>query len=711
MSTVGAISRRDLAASIAQRCGNAHETSDGWQACCPVHDDTTPSLSIAPTSDKVLLHCFAGCSPEAIVARLGLTMQDLFLNPSTTETRQIIAVYPYHDATGQVIHETVRYAPKTFKQRRPDLVNPGAYVWSLKGITPVLYHLPAVLTAIRSQTLVYIVEGEKDAEALAALGLVATCNPMGANKWRTPYSTMLQGARCVILPDNDEPGHKHAIAVATSLYEKAEGVKILHLPGLPGKGDVSDWLQAGGTREALEHLAKAAPLWTPHVETPAPPPGWPSVNGVHIATITAGITADWRKELKHKKSTGEVLPHYPNLLKILKHHERWQQPAQRLWWDTIRDRHMCGEHLITDTFMVELAEWLGTQEELYLTTLDMLKKCLYAQCEASPRDLIQLWLHNLPPWDHIPRLSTWLHDIVQIDDTPYTHEIARRLPVSMVARALLPGCQYREVIVLEGKENSGKSELVATLAGKEWYVVLSMNLETKESHMMLQRAWVAELAELDSLSRTEEARLKAFLTMKDDTYIPKYKNDSVSFPRRTVFIGTTNDETYLKGQTGNTRFLPIFLAGHIDTQKLHAMRDQLFAEALVSFYAQTETWWQMPDDVASMASEERELRRVGTDYEQPLHEWREYERFAEDVFVNNKRIIFEKDETTWQEIARWFLKIETPERWKDRGLQIQIATTLKAIGWRSVPVWKQGRTTRVWQKRPLEEERSSSIPF
>jgi putative DNA primase/helicase len=124
----------------------------------------------------------------------------------------------------------------------------------------VLYRLPELLAADPA-AVVFVPEGEKDVDAMRALGFVATCNVGGAGKWRTEYSESLAGRHTVILADNDEPGRKHAQHVAKSLAGKAKSIKILELPGLPDKGDVSDWLAAGGTRDKLFDLAAAASEW------------------------------------------------------------------------------------------------------------------------------------------------------------------------------------------------------------------------------------------------------------------------------------------------------------------------------------------------------------------------------------------------------------------------------------------------------------------
>jgi hypothetical protein len=184
------------------------------------------------------------------------------------KTREIGRVYKYHDENGKHIFDNVRYKPKDFRYRRP--VGNGRYVWNLDGIQLVLYHLPILLAAPPDQP-VWIVEGEKDVENLSAAGRLATCNPMGAGKWRDHYSDALAGRHCLIIPDNDPPdrqfpqgkGRWHAQQVAQSLSGRAVSVKIVELPGLPEKGDVSDFLASGGTVDQLDELASKAPLWEP----------------------------------------------------------------------------------------------------------------------------------------------------------------------------------------------------------------------------------------------------------------------------------------------------------------------------------------------------------------------------------------------------------------------------------------------------------------
>lgn len=170
----------------------------------------------------------------------------------------VVARYDYCDENGEILMQVRRYDPKNFRQYSPDAATPNGWKANIKGVRQVPYRLPELLQSSLSQS-VYIVEGEKDANRLAELGLVATTCAGGSKKWRAEHSKHLQGRQVVIVPDNDAPGRAHAQQVAESLQGIAQGIRVLTLPGLPEKGDVSDWLDAGGTREQLEALPTTAP--------------------------------------------------------------------------------------------------------------------------------------------------------------------------------------------------------------------------------------------------------------------------------------------------------------------------------------------------------------------------------------------------------------------------------------------------------------------
>jgi len=252
-----------------------------YLALCPGHRDTKPSLSVKVADGKILLLCFAGCELNDILKPLGLEPKDLFLNRQRVrlEQREIEAIYRYTDANGKPF-EVVRTRPKGFYQRRPD--GKGDFINNLRNIVPTLYHQDKLRQTIENATPIYFVEGEKDADRLWALGLVATTNPMGAGKWRDSYNETLRGADLIVIPDNDGPGHNHANHVAKSTYGGASRVRLLELPS--EFRDISNWLDNGGDVEQLKLLAANCPDYEPPPDATLPEI---VVTDRHLRDITA----------------------------------------------------------------------------------------------------------------------------------------------------------------------------------------------------------------------------------------------------------------------------------------------------------------------------------------------------------------------------------------------------------------------------------------
>lgn len=228
--------------------------SGGTARCpCPNHGkgrgDQNPSLSFGETSDgRAWVTCHAGCDPKDVLDSLGLMRADL--NPPRHAEKSIVAAYPYQDEQGELLFEVVRYEPKAFKQRRPN--GRGGYKWDLKGVRRVPYHLPQLLAAVAAKTQILVVEGEKDVHAAESRGLVATTSPGGAGKWLPEFSEYLRGAVVTVVADRDEPGRKHARAVAQALTGIAGSIRVVE--AAEGK-DLSDHLAAGRTVDELVLLA------------------------------------------------------------------------------------------------------------------------------------------------------------------------------------------------------------------------------------------------------------------------------------------------------------------------------------------------------------------------------------------------------------------------------------------------------------------------
>lgn len=238
----------------------AKPVNGGYIAHCICHDDAKESMTISEGDDgKILFCCQTGCDQDQLYReaseRWDLKKKRKHYQSKRTPAQEssIVAAYDYTWADGTLVFQCCRMEPKDFRQRRP--VN-GQWEWNLKGIAKFpLYRLPEVARAEQ----VFLVEGEKDANNVAALGLAATTNFGGAAKWRPEYTEQLADKHVVMLPDNDTAGEKHVMKVAPELAKVCKSIKVIRLPGLPAKGDVSDWLKAGGNAEKLLALAADAP--------------------------------------------------------------------------------------------------------------------------------------------------------------------------------------------------------------------------------------------------------------------------------------------------------------------------------------------------------------------------------------------------------------------------------------------------------------------
>lgn len=252
-----------LRAVEAHGYGPVKRKGKNYNCKCPVHGDESPSLDISEGSDgRVLFRCRShGCETRLIIDALGLTWQDVFADaPLSSGTPQ--AVYPYTDEMGRLAFEVCRYPGKDFRQRR--VLPNGERVWGLGDTPRYLYRLPQVHEAVQQGWPVYVVEGEKDVHAveraLKREGIpgVATCNPMGAGKWREEHAAALNGARQVyVVADIDEHGggRAHAEAVHGSLTGQVTAVELLR--AAEGK-DPYDHLILHG-RRLSEFVALEAP--------------------------------------------------------------------------------------------------------------------------------------------------------------------------------------------------------------------------------------------------------------------------------------------------------------------------------------------------------------------------------------------------------------------------------------------------------------------
>ena len=169
---------------------------------------------------------------------------------------KIVDTYDYKDQSGNFTYQSVRYIPKSFRQRRPD--GNGGWIWNLKGVQQIPYRLPELIASTDS---VYIPGGEKDVESLVKHGLTATTNSGGEGNWKPEFNNYLRGRDVVILEDNDLKGQKHGQTISEGLMGIAKTIKVVRFPELQKGGDVSDYLISHSLQDLI-NLVEKAPIFT-----------------------------------------------------------------------------------------------------------------------------------------------------------------------------------------------------------------------------------------------------------------------------------------------------------------------------------------------------------------------------------------------------------------------------------------------------------------
>lgn len=262
------------------------------------------------------------------------------------------------------------------------------------------------------------------------------------------------------------------------------------------------------------------------------------------------------------------------------------------------------------------ANWL--QHCGILVSAETAGQAVQVVARDNPFHPVRNYLERLK-WDRTKRIDDWLVLYLGADPSDYVRAVGAKWLIGGVARIFRPGVKNDTCPILEGPQGSLKSTALRTLAGDDFFSDDIAELGSKDSVLQTRGAWIIELAELDSMTRGDVSRVKAFMSRQVDRIRPPYGRHVIAAARECIFVGTTNKETYLKDESGNRRFHPL-KTGTIDISTLRRDRDQLWAEARERFRA-NDTWWLDTKALGETAAEEAEARYEGDPWDDKIRQW------------------------------------------------------------------------------------------
>jgi predicted P-loop ATPase len=257
-----------------------------------------------------------------------------------------------------------------------------------------------------------------------------------------------------------------------------------------------------------------------------------------------------------------------------------------------------GKESSKNTWGIATVTWLQGSKYKISLKQHVLEALLMRTARRNEYDPVQEALRALPKWDGVPRpLLSYMNSDTERPEL--TSKMLRKFLIGAVARAMQPGCEMQNILILEAEYGAGKSSLAKILSSivPNSYAEVSVDPHNKDSMALASRYWIVELGEMAGTKKADRESMKLFISKRVDSYRPPYGRHLEDFPRRSVFIGSTNDDQYLA--EANRREWCV-RSGPIDKEKLRRDVEQIWAEALQAYEAGEQWHLDKPDERAAM---------------------------------------------------------------------------------------------------------------
>ena len=317
-----------------------------------------------------------------------------------------------------------------------------------------------------------------------------------------------------------------------------------------------------------------------------------------ISDEEANQNFEWSKKLRVSDRTGKILPTRANIRIILDNDLRvkdtfgWDAFSQRIailkqpsWREENGEKYWSDGDDSELRYLFETYYEIDAKQKIEDETLNCANRHSFHK--------VREYLNNLK-WDGEKRMETLFIDYLGAEDTPFTRAATRKMLIAAVKRVMEPGCKFDNMVVLEGPQGIGKSYILKLL-GKRWFNDSVNTVIGKDAYEQLRGAWIVEMAELAAMKKSEVESTKQFISKQTDIYRVAYGKRVTEFPRQNIFVGTTNEDSFLRDRTGNRRFWPIRVGLLAPLKSLWSDAitkeiDQVWAEAKNAYESGESVW-------------------------------------------------------------------------------------------------------------------------
>lgn len=638
-----------------------------------------PGKSLKFNLDKCFGRDFAGGAGfgdliSLYASRFGLTQRDAALSiserlgvgmserrppkaSSAPDFSGSSAVYSYLDRDGSVLFYIARYEKPDGKIFIPFTWDQGLSAWVKKAWTK---NRPLFgLELLAENKPILLVEGEKaclSARKFAPSYTVMTW-PGGAKALGKVNFTPLFFRDVTLWPDADDAGRGAMDRLAEILSGRAKSVGVVDVSDYADGWDAAD---SGFTNEE-EFQTWLIPRKKPFKQIVETPPD--------IDDKPRSQYQIWADLCLTKDGNGKPYQNEDNLSRVI---SSWPPFRDQFFYDEFSDVQMRNGKRITEHDIAQIQYESQRHIGLHKVKAASIHDALKIHFMRSRRNLAQELILSTT-WDGIERIESFLSQYLGCEFSEYSCAISKNFWISLVARIFKPGCQVDNMLILEGAEGIRKTSALKII-GENFFAQANEQIGTKDFHQSLRGKFLIEIGELQAFRKADIKKIIAEITNRVDTYRPTHGRIALDFPRACIFVGTTNETTYLKEGMGLRRFWPIHCKA-ADTEAIERDRGQLFAEAYTKFKAGN-TWWEMPKGWEEIVAE-----RVDDD-----DPW----------FSEIANYCAAKEVVTTRDILLYALKFED-QKMKDSDTK-RVASCLRKLGFERKVIKLRGVNTKTWKR-------------